>query len=102
LNRVFFGNGFWSDAWFHLQNNHTLLSFFYQHPNNPFSIRSRAATMLASLAFALMCTIFFSIYSSTQACALMTCSQCLRSNMNNQHRQAECEVCLVSNPRSFN
>ena len=62
--RVHFApNGWWSDFFFYLAQNHVLLAAFFAHPEHPYSSVRRMLVLLSSVAWAyFLCGLFFVLF----------------------------------------
>jgi len=54
-------NGWWTDGWFYLKNNHVFISIFLAHPSHPYTRERRFLVLLNSLSFAFFVTSFFQV-----------------------------------------
>ena len=54
-------NGWWSDSWFYVKNNHVFISIFLAHPSHPYTRGRRFLVLLNSLSFAFFVTALFQV-----------------------------------------
>ena len=54
-------NGWWTDGWFYVKNNHVFISIFLAHPSHPYTRGRRFLVLLNSLSFAFFVTSFFQV-----------------------------------------
>ena len=52
-------NGWWTDWWFYIKNNHIFLSIFLAHDSHPYTRKRRFLVLLNSLSFAFFVTALF-------------------------------------------
>eukprot|EP00455_Lapot_gusevi_P005415 TRINITY_DN12309_c0_g1_i2.p1 TRINITY_DN12309_c0_g1~~TRINITY_DN12309_c0_g1_i2.p1 ORF type:complete len:436 (-),score=20.10 TRINITY_DN12309_c0_g1_i2:97-1404(-) len=76
-SRFIYGDGFWHDFLFYIKNNHSFISLFCAHRNNPFGCCTRFSSFLVAMMFALFLSAFFSVYWDCGACAATNCGQCI-------------------------
>ena len=58
-------NGWWTDGWFYVKNNHVFISIFLAHPSHPYTRERRFLVLLNSLSFAFFVTSFFQVLTLT-------------------------------------
>ena len=54
-------NGWWTDGWFYVKNNHVFISIFLAHPSHPYTRGRRFLVLLNSLSFAFFVTALFQV-----------------------------------------
>jgi hypothetical protein len=78
--RVVFAT-FWSDWWFYLCNQHSIVSMVRSHPNHSYRRGARITTFLCALAFTFALSTWFALLLDCEPCSqAVSCHQCALLN----------------------
>jgi len=74
-------NGWWTDCWFYVKNDHVFISVFLAHPSHPYTRERRFLVLLNSLSFAFFVTALFQVIipvKTLRVVAVLVCGTLLQ------------------------